>query len=134
MARPVPTPAPGEEAAEVITPLQKILVGSFLLSLMSVPVFAFVMYLLPFYKAPDALYRGTYFVFGIFLAVALSAAFSWFWLTKLPALVERRQTRRDEAAALLRTARREENRKAREVASAAAAATAIAARDASEEE
>ena len=110
MAKPVATPPVQAEGAEVLTPLQKILAGTLLLALMAVPLFTFVFYLAPFYKAPGAMYRGTYWLIGGTLALVLCVAFSWFWMTRLPGLLEARQKKRVERAALRREERRLEKR------------------------
>ncbi len=99
----------------MLTPLQKILAGTLLLSLITVPIFTFVFYLAPFYKAPGAAYRGDYWLIGGTIAIALSAAFSWFWMTKLPGLLEARQKRRVARAAALREERRLEKRAEQEL-------------------
>jgi hypothetical protein len=139
MAKPVSTPPSQGEPAEVITPLQKLLAGTFVLSLITVPVFSFVFYLAPFYKGEGALYRGTYWVLGAFLGIALSAAFSWFWMTMLPGILEKRRAKRDAAAVAAREERRAAKRaelaQARaDRAASAAAAPAVVAGLAGEEE
>jgi hypothetical protein len=114
MAKPVATPAAAAEGQEVLTPLQKILAGTLVLSFITVPIFSFVFYLAPFYKAPGAAYRGEYWLIGGALAIVLSAAFSWFWMTRLPGLLEARQKKRVERAAVQREERRVEKRKEQE--------------------
>ena len=133
MAKPVPTPEVPAEGAEVITPLQKLLAGTFVLALMAVPVLTFVFYLAPFYKAPGAMYRGDYWLIGGALAILACVGFSWFWMTRLPGLLEARQKKRVERAAERREERRLEKAREREqlrsdraeAASKAAAAAAL---------
>ena len=111
MAKPVSTPTSTEAAEEVITPLQKLLAGTLLLSFITVPIFSFAFYLLPFYKATGALYRGDYWLIGALLGIALSAAFSYVWMTMLPGILERRHTKREARAAADREERRVEKRR-----------------------
>lgn len=94
----------------MLTPLQKLLAGTLVLALIAVPIFTFVFYLAPFYKAPGAMYRGNYWLIGGTLAIVLCVAFSWFWMTKLPDLLEARQAKRVERAAAQREERRVEKR------------------------
>lgn len=114
MARPKPTPMPPEAAEEVITPLQKLLVGTFLLSIIIAPITAFGLYLAPFYKADGALYRGTYFVLGLAGGVVLSLIIAYVWMAYLPSFLERREERRAQREADDRASKREAERKARE--------------------
>jgi hypothetical protein len=141
MVKPVSTPPSGEAPAEVLTPLQKVLTGTLLLSLITVPIFSFGFYLAPFYKAAGAPYRGDFWIYGALLGVALSAAFAFVWMTWLPAFLEKRQTRREERATAAREERRlakkreaEKSRADRVAAAAAAAAAPVTAMAADEEE
>jgi hypothetical protein len=127
MARPQPTPAVVAEEEEVITPLQKILVGTTLITFILGPIFSFALYLLPFYKAEGALYRGAFYLLGFLGAILLSAFISWFWMARLPGVIEKRQAKRSERALKEKEQKREDAKKAREDAAAAM-------RDASEEE
>lgn len=111
MAKPVPTPASPQAEEEVITPLQKLLAGTLLLSLIVVPVSSFAFYLAPFYKAPGALYRGEYWAIGALLGIAVSAVFSYVWMTMLPGILERRHVKREERAAADREERRAQKRR-----------------------
>lgn len=113
MARPKPTPLPPAEAEEAITPLQKLLVGTFLLSIVLMPVIAFGLYLAPFYKAAGALYRGTYFVIGLGAGAALSLVIAYLWMAYLPSFLERRQERRAQREADERESKRESEKQAR---------------------
>jgi len=114
MAKPEPTPQASESGEEVLTPLQMMLAGTFLLSIVLVPLSTFVMYLAPFYKAEGALYRGDYWLFGGIIGIAFSAFFSWFWMTKLPGLLETRRTKREARAVAKREERRLEKKRVRE--------------------
>ena len=120
MARPSPTP-PTLAEQEVVTPLQKLLTGTFLLSIVFCPVIAFALYLLPFYKAPGAAYRGDYFMYGIGAGVAFAFAFSFVWMAYLPGLAARRAERRIEREAEEREQKRADEKKAREAKADAAA-------------
>ena len=111
MPQPVSTPPSGEGAAEVITPLQKLLAGTLVLSLISVPLFSFAFYLLPFYKAEGAMYRGSYWLIGALVAIAVSAVFSYLWMTAVPGILEKRKTRAAERAAAAREERRLEKKR-----------------------
>jgi hypothetical protein len=127
MARPLPTPTAVAEEEEVITPLQKILVGTTLLTFILGPIFSFALYLVPFYKAEGALYRGAYYLLGFLAAILLSAFIAWFWMARLPALIEKREAKHAERALKEKEQKRADAKQAREDAAAAN-------RDASEEE
>jgi hypothetical protein len=121
MARSTP---PAAETNEVVTPLQMILTGTLLISMILAPLVAFGLYLSPLYKAPGALYRGTYFMIGLGVGVLLAAVLSVFWMSYLPGLLVRREQRQAEREVAAREERREAGRKARAVEADAAAATA----------
>lgn len=121
MARSTP---PTAEPKEVVTPLQMILTGTLLISLILAPLVAFALYLSPLYKAPGAMYRGTYFMIGLGACVLLAAVISVFWMSYLPGLLVRREQRRAERDLAAREERREAGRKARAVEADAAAAKA----------
>ena len=128
MARGNPTPtAPTEEPEQVVTPLQKMLTGTLLLSLILAPIMAWGLYLAPFYKASGALYRGEYFLIGLALAIVAAAVFSYLWMAVLPGFLVKREERRAARAVEQKAAKREAGRKSRE-------ADAQAAKDAAEEE
>jgi len=115
MARPRSTPSsPASEEVEVATPLQKLLVGSFLWALILVPLSGFVLYLAPVHKAFPGVYRGDFFMLGVALGLVASFAVSFFWMTFVPRLLERRSVRRKRADEERRAERRAAARKDRE--------------------
>lgn len=97
------------------------LTGTFLLSIVLCPLLGFALYLLPFYKAPGAYYRGDYFMIGVGAGLAVAFAFSFVWMAYLPGLIARRAERRIEREAEAREQKRADEKKAREEKADAAA-------------
>ncbi len=100
--------------SEVLTPLQRLLAGSFLWALILVPLFGFVFYVAPLYKAFPDVYRGDFFILGVGLALLSSFAISFLWMAYVPRLLERREVRRKRADVERREARRKAAQRARE--------------------
>lgn len=125
MSRPNPTPPAAAEAQDVVTPLQQILTGTLLLSLILSPILAWGLYLSPLYKAQGALYRGDYFLLGLAAGILISAAFSYLWMAVIPSYLARREERHAaravEEKAEKRAAARAERDEAAETAKAARA-------------
>lgn len=125
MSRPNPTPPAAAEAPDVVTPLQQILTGTLLLSLILSPILAWGLYLSPLYKGQGALYRGDYFLLGLAAGVIISAAFSYLWMAVIPAYLVRREERHAaravEEKALKRAAARAHRDEAEETLKAARA-------------
>lgn len=107
MARAKPTPGGAQEAEDVVTPLQQILTGTLLLSLILSPILAWGLYLAPFYKAQGALYRGDYFLLGLAGGIIVSAAFSYVWMAVLPSYLVKRDERHAARAVEEKAAKRE---------------------------
>jgi hypothetical protein len=115
MARARSTPSSSApEAVEVATPLQKLLVGSLLWALILVPLFGFVFYLSPIYKAFPSVYRGDFFILGVGLGVVAAVAFAFAWMTFVPRMIERRAEKRKRADEERRAQRKAASRKGRE--------------------
>jgi hypothetical protein len=98
-----------------------LLTGTFLLSVVFCPLLGFSLYLLPFYKAPGAYYRGDYFMIGVGAGLVVAFAFSFVWMAYLPGLIARRAQRQIEREAEEREQKREDEKKAREAKADAAA-------------
>ena len=115
MARPrsTPSPATAEEVA-VATPLQKILVASFLWALILVPLSGFVFYLAPIGNAFPNMYRGDFFVIGVAIGIVASFVLSFLWMTFLPRLLERRAERQKREGEKRREKRKAAAREERE--------------------
>lgn len=94
MARARPTPPASAEVEEEATPLQKLLVGSFLWALILVPLSGFVFYLAPVYKVFPSIYRGDFFMVGVAVGVVAAFVISFLWMTVVPRTLERRAQRR----------------------------------------
>jgi membrane protein implicated in regulation of membrane protease activity len=115
MARPRSTPStPSTPEGEPATPLQKLLVGSLLWALILVPLFGFVFYVSPIYKAFPTIYRGDFFMLGVGLALVFSVAISFVWMTFVPRMLERRELRRKRADEARRAERKALAKRARE--------------------
>src|SRR2546422_3795406 len=113
MARAASTP-PAPPAEEVVTPLQKVLTGTFLLSIILCPLLAFGLFVSPIYKAPNAYYQGDYYLIGFGGGVALSFVLAFLWMAYLPGLFGRRAARKIEGEAEARGQNRADQKKARE--------------------
>jgi hypothetical protein len=114
MARARSTPPSSAEAGEVSTPLQKLLVGSFLWALILVPLSGFVFYVAPIYKAFPTVYRGDFFILGVALGVVAAVLVSFLWMTVVPRTLERREQRRKLADEQRRADRKAAAKKERE--------------------
>lgn len=115
MARPRSTPSSQTpEADEAPTPLQKLLAGGLLWALILVPLFGFVFYLAPLYKAFPTVYRGDFFMLGVALGVVAAFLVSFLWMTVVPKFLDRRAQRRKDADDQRRAERKASRRKDRE--------------------
>src|SRR6267378_1447266 len=113
MARATPTP-PTPAVEEVVTPLQKVLTSTFLLSIILCPLLGFGLFVSPLYKAPTAYYQGDYYIIAAGAGLGLSLLLSFLWMSYLPGLIERRAQRKVAREAEARVQKREDERKARE--------------------